>query len=156
MKIDRWPKLRRGTRLIFSRFAPATPTIPPVVKPVFVVQPSITGSTVLGSTVTVNFGTVDGTPVPSLTGVLTRPGKSAVTVLDGDTFQIEASDQGGAIMLDVTATNIASSVMASVTLAVPFPTWSTEPTDGGILVAFSASPLPFTATPADGGILIGY
>lgn len=104
-----------------------------VVPPVFTVQPSLTGSTALGSTITVSLGAASGTPAPALTGTLNRPGKAAAAVADGATFQIEASDQGGTIALDVTATNAAGSATASTALAVPAaaPPTVQNVTDGG-------------------------
>lgn len=88
--------------------------------PVFTTQPALTGSTALGSTITVSLGAASGIPAPTLTGTLTRPGKAAATVLDGATFQIEEADQGGTITLDVTATNSAGSAPpATAALAVP-------------------------------------
>lgn len=103
------------------------------VAPAFTTQPSLTGTTALGSTITVSLGAASGTPAPTLTGALTRPGKATVAVLNGDTFQIEAADQGGTITLDVTATNAAGSISASATMAPPAqvaPT-VTIPDDGG-------------------------
>lgn len=95
----------------------------PAVAPSFVTQPALLGSPSPGSTITVSLGAASGTPAPTLTGTLTRPGKSAVAVLDGATFQIEASDLGGTITLDVTATNSAGSVTASGEMtADPAPT----------------------------------
>lgn len=108
----RWPGLMNPPRA-----GGGTP--PTQVAPAFTTQPALLGSTALGSTVTVSLGAASGTPSPTLTGTLTRPGKAAATVLDGDTFQIEAADQGGTITLDVTATNSAGSATASAALEVP-------------------------------------
>ena len=108
---NRWPGLVNE---------PAGGGSPPVpVAPNFTSQPTLLGSTALGSTITVSLGAASGTPAPALTGILTRPGKAAAAVLDGDTFHIEAADQGGTITLDVTATNSAGSATASETLEVP-------------------------------------
>ena len=93
-----------------------------VVAPTFTIQPSLTGSPALGSTITVSLGAASGIPAPTLTGTLTRPGKAAATVLDGATFQIEEADQGGTITLDVTATNSAGRATASGEMTVaPLP-----------------------------------
>lgn len=129
------------------------------VAPSFAVRPSLTGSTALGGTVAVDFGVAAGTPAPSLTGTLTRPGKAPAAVLDGATFQIEAADQGGTITLDVTAANSAGSVTASAALAVPAagpPTvhnvtdggysgaTPTVTTDGTVTLALATTPLTQT------------
>lgn len=94
-------------------------TPPAQVAPAFTTQPALLGSTALGSTITVSLGAASGTPAPTLTGTLTRPGKVPAAVLDGATFSIEAADQGGTITLDVTAANSAGSVTAGATQAVP-------------------------------------
>ena len=110
-------------------------TPPAPVAPTFTTQPSLIGSTALGSTITVSLGAASGTPTPTLTGTLTRPGKAAAAVADGATFQIEEADQGGTITLDVTATNGAGSATASATLAVPVapvaPTFTAQPSLSG-------------------------
>lgn len=93
---------------------------PAPVAPTFTTQPALLGSTALGSTITVRLGGARGTPAPTLTGMLTRPGKAPVQVADGATFQIDAADQGGTITLSVTATNSAGSTPpATAALAVP-------------------------------------
>ena len=94
-------------------------TPPAPVAPTFTTQPSLIGSTALGSTITVSLGAASGTPAPALTGTLTRPGKAPAAVGDGATFTVEAEDQGGTITLDGTATNSAGSATASATLDVP-------------------------------------
>lgn len=138
-----------GNKLILDRknAAPLEVTLPTSgggtqVAPSFAVRPSLTGSTALGGTVAVDFGVAAGTPAPSLTGTLTRPGKAPAAVLDGATFQIEAADQGGTINLDVTAANSAGSVTDSTSLAVP-----AGATIGGI---------PVGAAGAAGTIYSGY
>lgn len=94
---------------------------PAQVAPAFTTAPSLTGSTALGSTITVSLGAASGTPAPTLTGTLTRPGKAAAAVLDGATFAVEAADQGGTITLDVTATNSAGSATASASVQIDAP-----------------------------------
>lgn len=100
-------------------FADGAVTPPVQVAPTFTTQPSLTGSTALGSTITVSLGIASGTPTPTLTGTLARPGKSPESAQNGATFEIEAADQGGTITLDVTATNSAGSATATATLDVP-------------------------------------
>ena len=87
--------------------------------PAFTTQPALTGGTGLGNTVTVSLGAARGTPAPTITGQLARPGRAPVSVVNGATFTIEASDQGGNINLVATATNATGSVQATRTLAVP-------------------------------------
>lgn len=94
---------------------------PGQVAPAITTQPSLTGSTALGSTITVSLGAASGTPAPTLTGTLTRPAKAAVQVADGATFVVEAADLGGTIAVGVTATNEAGSATASAEMAVPLP-----------------------------------
>lgn len=89
------------------------------IAPAFTTQPTLTGGTGLGNTVTVSLGTASGTPAPTITGQLARPGRAPVSVVNGATFTIEASDQGGNINLVATATNATGSVQATRTLAVP-------------------------------------
>lgn len=93
---------------------------PTPVAPTFTTQPALLGSTALGSTITVSLGGASGTPAPTLTGMLTRPGKAPVQVADGATFQIDAADQGGTITLSAVASNSAGSTPpATAALAVP-------------------------------------
>lgn len=130
---------------------------PAPVAPFFVTQPSLPGSTALGSTVTVSLGSVSGVPYPALTGTLTRPGKSAVAVLDGYTFQIEASDQGGTITLDVTATNSAGSATARGEMAVASAgnSWNVTAGDGSVSIISSPFVPAPVASPSNQSILIG-
>lgn len=92
---------------------------PALTAPTFSTSPSLAGTTTLGSTITVRLGAASGNPTPSLTGTLTRPGKAAVAVQDGDTFVIEAADQGGTIQLAVAAANSQGSSQGSASLSVP-------------------------------------
>ena len=99
---------------------PAGGTNPPAqVAPAFTTRPSLIGSTALGGTITVDLGAASGTPAPTLTGSLARPGRAAAAVAHGSTFAIEAGDQGGTITLTATATNSAGTVTLPASLAVP-------------------------------------
>lgn len=89
------------------------------VAPAFTEQPALTGSTALGGTITIDLGAASGSPAPTLTGTLTRPGRAATAVVDGATFTIEAADQGGTVQLSVTAANTAGSAQATASLAIP-------------------------------------
>lgn len=109
---------KRVQMLVDGGLVPPGPGPTPVA-PAFTTQPSLTGSTALGNTITVSLGAASGIPAPALTGTLTRPGKAAADVLDGATFTVEAADQGGTITLDVTATNSAGSETAVAALSVP-------------------------------------
>lgn len=98
-----------------------TPPVPPPAQaaPTFTTRPSLIGFTALGGTITVDLGAASGTPAPAITGTLTRPGRAAAAVLDGATFTVEASDQGGTVQVSATATNAAGSVQDSASVAVP-------------------------------------
>lgn len=120
---------------------------PKTVAPAFTTQPTLIGSTALGSTITVSLGAASGIPAPILVGTLTRPSKAAVAVQDGDMFQIEASDQGGTITLDVTATNSAGSATASDAMTVS----SLGPTIGGVPIGAAGA----AGTIYDGHVLAG-
>lgn len=116
---------------------PTGGTQPAQVAPAFTTQPRLTGSTALGSTITLDLGAASGTPAPTLTGSLTRPGKAAVAVQQGATFVIDAADQGGTAQLVATATNSAGTVQATGTLVVPAatvaPAFTTQPSlTGGV------------------------
>lgn len=125
------PRHRRPGLMNPPRAGGGTP--PAQVAPAFTTQPALLGSTALGSTVTVSLGSASGTPAPTLTGTLTRPGKAAAAALDGATFVIEAADQGGTITLDVTAANSAGSASASASLAVPAAPTVQNVQDGGYI-----------------------
>ena len=89
------------------------------VAPSFTVLPSLLGSTALGGTVTVDFGAASGVPAPVLSGVLSRPGQADAVVTDGQEITVAGTDQGGDMVLTVTATNSVDEVVQTAALAVP-------------------------------------
>lgn len=110
--------LSDGTHL--QAALPAGGTNPPAqVAPAFTTRPSLVGSTALGGTITVDLGAASGTPAPAIIGTLTRPGRAAAAVLDGATFTVEASDQGGTVQVSATATNAAGSAQDSASISIP-------------------------------------
>lgn len=125
--------------------APPTATAPKITS-----RPTLTGSTALGSTITIRLGTASGTPEPVLTGSLKRPGKAAQTVADGATFVVDAADQGGTVSLTVTATNSAGTVSDTASLAIPAAA-NTAPTLTAIpaLSATVGTPFSYTASASD-------
>ena len=89
------------------------------VAPSFTVMPTLLGSTAIGGTVTVDFGSASGVPAPVLSGVLSRPGQADAVVSDGQVITVVGGDQGGDLVLTVTAANSVDSLSETATLAVP-------------------------------------
>ncbi|WP_277022286.1 BNR-4 repeat-containing protein [Paracoccus hibiscisoli] len=92
---------------------------PALSAPQFTTLPSLLGSTALGGTVTISLGSASGVPAPTITGTLTLPGASPVTVTDGQQITIAQPDLGGSLSLTAVATNSEGSDTETVSLAVP-------------------------------------
>lgn len=92
---------------------------PTLTAPQFTTLPSLLGSTALGGTVTISLGAASGVPAPELTGTLTRPGAQPVAVTDGQEVIITEDDLGGALVLDVLASNSQGDEPEAVTLQIP-------------------------------------
>lgn len=80
--------------------------------PANTVAPSITGTTVQGSTLTAADGTWTGTPAPTLTRQWKRNGVN-ISGATATTYVLTASDVGATITVTVTATNTIGSVSAT-------------------------------------------
>ena len=100
--------------------------------PQFTSMPSLLGSTALGGTITINLGAASGVPAPVLSGTLSRPGVSPVTVTQGQQITIASGDQGGSLSLTAVATNSQGSDTETVARSVP----AADPT---------TAPVPFAA-----------
>lgn len=93
------------------------PLVPPskaVSAPVFTVQPSISGTFAVGSTLTVSIGTITGFPTPSPAIQWLRNG-APIPNATGSTYQQVSADLGTRIDVDVTASNGSGSTRATAT-----------------------------------------
>lgn len=68
---------------------------------------------------TISLGVATGVPAPELTGTLARPGAQPVAVADGQEVTITEDDLGGALVLDVLASNSQGDEPEAVTLQIP-------------------------------------
>lgn len=93
------------------------PLVPPskaVSAPVFTVQPSISGTFSVGSTLTASAGTITGFPTPTLSYQWLRNG-SAIPGATSSTYQQVSADLGTRVDVDVTASNGSGSTRATAT-----------------------------------------
>lgn len=129
--------------------------------PLFTSMPSLLGSTALGGTITINLGAASGVPAPVLSGTLSRPGVSPVTVTQGQQITIASGDQGGSLSLTAVATNSQGSDTETVARSVPAADPTTAPVpfaagDWSLATGLEANQLVvnINALPADGGSAI--
>lgn len=131
------------TATLYEVFGGVGPVDPPAdVAPNFTTLPTLLGSTSLGGTITVNLGAASGSPAPVITGMLTRPGASPVTVTQGQRITVQAGDQGGALSLTATATNRAGvdteTVQRAIPAAIPAPVLTAPLPDRSLTVGDAA------------------
>lgn len=123
---------------LYEVFGGTGSVTPPAIAPNFTVLPSLLGSTSLGGTITVNLGAASGSPEPVITGTLTRPGASPVSVTQGQQITVQAGDQGGSLSLTATATNSAGvdteTVSRAIPAAIPAPVFTTPLPDVALAV----------------------